>query len=242
MRTWLFYLGKIAMQTASLPSTEQTDSTKAYFSSRLQPDPARERLWQVLCRYLQPEVPGNGKVLELGGGYCNFINNIRAAEKHVLDLHENIREFAGYEVHTHVQSCTRLQQFPAGYFDVVFASNLFEHLRREELRATLFEVHRVLADAGKLIIIQPNFRYCYKSYFDDYTHVEIYTHVSLGDVLLAHGFCVQRMVPRFLPFSLKARAPKWPWLLRLYLALPWRPFAGQMFAVATKERRPEPQS
>lgn len=224
------------MPAVPSPPTYQIDSAKAYFSSRLAPDPSRDALWRVLCRYLQRDVPINGKVLELGGGYCNFINNIRAAEKHVLDLHEDIRKFAGRDVHPHIQSCTQLPQFPSGYFDVVFASNLFEHLRRDELHATLSEVDRVLAGAGKLIIIQPNFRYSYRSYFDDYTHVEIYTHVSLRDVLLANGFTVLRMMPRFLPFSIKARGPKWPWLLRLYLASPWRPFAGQMFVVARKTK------
>jgi hypothetical protein len=90
-----------------------------------------------------------------------------------------------------------------------------------------------LRPRGKLIIIQPNFKYCYRVYFDDYTHVQILTDVSLTDLLTSQGFQVGKVVPRFLPFSLKSRAPKWSWLLRLYLALPWRPMAGQMYIVAS---------
>ena len=116
----------------------------------------------------------------------------------------------------------------------MFASNVFEHLTREDLAATLGEIWRVLRSDGKLMIIQPNFRYSVKNYFDDYTHLQIFTDISLRDLLAAHGFRVERVIRRFLPFSVKTRAPKWGWLLRLYLHLPFRPFAGQMFMLAQK--------
>jgi hypothetical protein len=41
-----------------------------------------------------------------------------------------------------------------------------------------------------------------------------------------------RAEPRFLPFSMKSRLPKVGWLVSLYLALPWRPLAGQFLLVA----------
>lgn len=205
-----------------------------YFASRLPPDPDRDRLWKVLCEYLQREVPPNASVLELGGGYCGFINNIRAKTKHVIDLFEDLPSYAAADVIPHVQSCTSLAPIPTGSMDVVFASNLFEHLTREELLTTLLETRRVLRTGGKLLIIQPNFKYCVNVYFDDYTHVQIFTETSLSDLLTSNGFRPARVVPRFLPFSLKSRAPKWSWLLRLYLELPWRPFAGQMYIVASK--------
>ena len=40
----------------------------------------------------------------------------------------------------------------------------------------------------------------------------------------------QRVEPRFLPFSFKSRAPKWPWIVWLYLR-PVRPLAKQMLIV-----------
>jgi SAM-dependent methyltransferase len=213
---------------------QSTYTQEEYFASRLPEDTSRERLWQILCEYLQKDVPANGAVLELGGGYCYFINHIRAAKKHVVDLYEDIREHAAPGVMTHVQSCTSLPGFLSGSLDTVFASNLFEHLTREELLQTLAEVRRVLRPGGRLLIVQPNFKYSYREYFDDYTHVQMLTHVSLADLLKVAGFEVERVVPRFLPFSVKGRGPKWPWLLRVYLALPWRPFAGQMYLVARK--------
>ena len=219
------------------PVNRDPDSRASYFASRLPHDAARERLWAVLCKYLQKDIPASSRVLELGGGYCNFINNIRASEKHVVDTYGKIGDYAAAGVATHVQSCANLDNLPAEYFDVVFASNLFEHLTRDEMSATLSAVRRVLRDGGRLFVIQPNFKYSHRDYFDDYTHLQIYTHVGLKDLLEVSGFRVERVVPRFLPLSLKSRLPKWPWLLRLYLASPWRPFAGQMYFVSRKAER-----
>jgi hypothetical protein len=119
---------------------------------------------------------------------------------------------------------------------MVFASNLFEHLTREELLTTLSGIRRILRPGGKLLVIQPNFRYAYASYFDDYTHIGIFTDISLADLLSTSGFHIDKVMPRFLPFSLRGHGPKWPWLLRLYLSLPYRPMAGQMYIACSKAR------
>jgi hypothetical protein len=58
--------------------------------------------------------------------------------------------------------------------------------------------------ARTLSVIQPNFRYAYREYFDDYTHVAIFTHVSLCDVFRASGFDIVDVKPRFLPLSIKS--------------------------------------
>ncbi len=214
-----------------------TYTRDTYFSTRFSQDPSRAKLWRVLCRYLQRDIGAGSTVLELGGGYCDFINYISASEKHVIDIFDGIRNAAGPGVTAHVQSCTYLPNLASDTFHAVFASNLFEHLTRDELQATLAEVLRVLRPGGRLLIIQPNFRYAYKAYFDDYTHIQIFTDRSLADLLVASGFVVDRVVPRFLPFSVKSCGPKWPWLLRLYLSLPWRPWAGQMYLIVRKPER-----
>ena len=85
-----------------------------------------------------------------------------------------------------------------------------------------------------MILIQPNYYYCYRNYFDDYTHCRVFTHVSLPDFLAARGFEIERVTPRFLPFSMKSRLPRWSFLIWLYLRLPWRPLARQMLVIARK--------
>jgi len=149
-----------------------------------------------------------------------------------LDVSTEILRWADQCVLTHVQSCASMDGIDDGYFDLVFASNVFEHLAREETIKTLSEIKRVLNADGKLIVIQPNFKYCCKDYFDDYTHVQVFTHIGLSDLLIASGFSVLELKPRFLPFSMKSNLPKSPWLVRLYLQSPIKPFAGQMLIVA----------
>lgn len=214
------------------------DATSAqdYFDARFTADPQRDALWRPVCEYLQPYIPPSGRVLDLGAGYCSFINQVQAAEKHALDLFPGVAQYAAPGVQAHIGSCEDLGRFASASLDTVFASNLLEHLTREALARTLAEVRRVLKPTGHLILLQPNFRYCYREYFDDYTHLQVFTHVSLADLLVAQGFRLARVEARFLPFSLKSRLPKSPWLVRLYLKLPLRPFAKQMLLIAQPAR------
>lgn len=177
-------------------------------------------------------MPADGSVLDLGAGYCSFANHVRAAERHALDVAPSFAAHAGPGVAAHVGSCEDLSAFGAGSFDVVFASNLLEHLEWPAIERTLDEVRRVLKPSGRLLLVQPNFRHCARQYFDDYTHRTVFTHVSLADLLTSRGFAVERVDPRFLPFSFKSRAPKWGFLAALYLRLPVRPLAKQMLVVA----------
>lgn len=201
-------------------------------------DPRRSRLWFVLTRYLEKLVPitPDSAVLDVGAGYCDFINQVRAKEKHAIDASPLLVSSAAKDIVCHVGSClSLLQELPKNYFDVVMASNLLEHLSREEGDKVLETIWSILKNGqGKLIILQPNFAYCYRKFYDDYTHKTPYTHHALSDLLKTKNFKTEKMFPRFLPFSLKSRLPIHPWLLRLYLHFPIKPFAGQCLLVAQK--------
>lgn len=207
-----------------------------YFSTRLRPDPRRRAVWEVVVRHLEAWGPIRppDRVLELGAGWCDFINQVRARERHALDADEAVRARAGPGVAVHVGTCDRLDDFQDGSVDVVFASNLLEHLALERVQATLAESLRVLASGGRLIVLQPNFRYCGASFYDDYTHRTPLTHESLRDLLEGAGFASSRVVPRFLPFSFRSALPARAWLVRLYLSSPWKPWAGQLLACGAK--------
>lgn len=209
-------------------------SVDAYFATRLTYSEDRERLWRLLADHLRRHIPDSSCVLELGAGYCHFINNVRAREKHALDISPVVTEHAGTGVTTHVGPCTDLSAFGDGSVDVVFASNLFEHLTRSDCIEALAEVRRILRIGGRLILVQPNFRFCYRTYFDDYTHREIYTDRSMRDLVQVAGLVVTELKPKFLPFSIESRLPVWSWGVRLYLRSPVKPFAGQMLVVAEK--------
>jgi ubiquinone/menaquinone biosynthesis C-methylase UbiE len=216
-------------------SSAESEYHSRYFSTRFGYDQHRDVVWREVCRYLQPrDIPSGGVVLELGAGHGHFINQVRGRMRHALDLSPDLPQRVAAGVEAHVGSCTSLPMFGDGSVDVVFASNLFEHLTREELAATLKEVHRVLRSGGRLVIIQPNFKFCAADSFDDYTHLQVFTHVSLADRLMADGFRILRVVARFLPFSMKSRLPKSSALVWLYLRSPFKPFGAQMLVIAQK--------
>jgi len=211
------------------------DYDSRYFESRFTPNAERDGIWREIAAYLQARyIPASAAVLDMGAGYCSFINHVQAAQRFALDLFPQVGEYAAPGVQAAVGSCTDLSRWADASLDAIFASNLLEHLTRPDIEATLSEVRRALRPTGHLILIQPNFRYCSREYFDDYTHLQIFTHVSLSDWLTAAGLRVVQQEPRFLPFSFKSRLPKWPWLARLYLRLPYRPLAKQMLIVAQK--------
>jgi SAM-dependent methyltransferase len=207
-----------------------------YFATRFAYDERRARLWKRLTPYLGRYCGGARSVLELGAGYCYFINQIPAPRRVAVDVSETVLTSSAEGVEA-VQSDAGdfLRRSPDAAFDLVFASNFFEHFDWPVLEALLPQVIRVLAPGGRLMLIQPNFRLAPSRYFDDFTHRTIFTDVSIRDWLEHHGLRVVTLVPRFLPLTVKSRLGDLSFLVPLYLRLPFRPFAGQMFVLA--ERR-----
>jgi SAM-dependent methyltransferase len=208
---------------------------RSYFTTRFVSDPKRDALWRHLTAYLAQFIPPGAAVLELGAGYCHFINRVPASRRVAVDMGPQINDAAspGVEVHQ-TGALTFLQQAQAEQFDFILASNLFEHFEWGELNALIPLVLRILRPGGRLALIQPNFRLAPRRYFDDYTHRTIFTDVSLRDWLESAGFDIVTEIPRFLPLTVKSRLGAFTFLTPLYLKLPWRPLAGQMFVLAER--------
>jgi SAM-dependent methyltransferase len=225
------------------PTTVSTEPAPqdVYFEVRFPFDRRRDLVWKEVCLVLQRQyIPPDSRILDLGAGYCNFINNVVGRERHAVDIYRRMPEYAGPGVVAHVQSCTSLDRFRDDSFDLVFASNLFEHLSREDLSGTLREIRRVLRPAGRLMLLQPNFKYCSRVYFDDYTHQQIFTDAGLSDLLEVHGLRPIAVKSRFLPVNMKSTLrlslPALWLITRVYLRLPFKPFAGQMLIVAENSK------
>jgi hypothetical protein len=118
-----------------------------------------------------------------------------------------------------------------------FASNLFEHVSQEDFAAVLSQLKQALVSDGTLNILQPNYYYAYREYFDDYTHRTVYSHTSLCDFLEANGYRVIECHPGLLPLTVKSSLPVSPLLIRMYLSSPWKPMGKQMFIRARPDRR-----
>jgi ubiquinone/menaquinone biosynthesis C-methylase UbiE len=204
-----------------------------YFQTRLAANPARAAVWRHICAYLQRYIRPDAAVLELGAGWCDFANNVRAGRVTALDLDDVVLRAAAPHVTAVVGDCANLSGFADGSFDVVFASNLLEHLDRPTCNRVLAEARRVLVPGGLLILLQPNFRLNPGGYFDDFTHVSIFTDRSLRDYLTCDGWTVRAMHARFLPLSMRSRGAGLSFLVPWYLRSPIKPMAGQMLAVAS---------
>jgi len=199
---------------------------------------AKARLWAVLCAdVFQAYVRPGDAVLDLGAGFCEFINHIQCAKKYAVDGNPQLAEFAAPGVEAHYGAADRLDWLADRSVDVVFASNFFEHLPNSAaLLAVLAEARRVLRPEGRLLILQPNIRYAYREYWDFLDHHLALSHLSMVEGLALAGFRVTEVRPRFLPYSMKRRRVLWPILVRLYLRFPLAQWllGKQMFIAAEK--------
>lgn len=211
-------------------------ATMTYHQTRFIFEPKREILWKTLCRYyfkklIHPEF----HVLELGAGYAYFINHVLCKKRTAVDQWPLLPRHVQAGVEARVGDVTHLEFIPDHSVDFIFASNLFEHLTRIEFSEVLIQVRQKLKPDGTLNILQPNYKRATREYFDDYTHISIYSDTSMCDFLMANGYRIIECIPGFLPLTIKSNLPIVPWLIRLYLCSPWKPLAKQMWVRATPD-------
>jgi SAM-dependent methyltransferase len=199
---------------------------------------ARNQIWSTLIgSFFNRWIPPNATVLDLGCGYCEFINQVTASKKFAMDLNPQARERAQSGIQILLQDCSQRWQIPDQSLDVVFTSNFFEHLAtKAQLESTLVEAYRCLKPGGRLLAMGPNIRYLPGAYWDFFDHHLALTHLSLAEVLKNVGFQIEVNIDRFLPYTMSQGRTYPGWVLRAYLALPltWRFFGKQFFLVARK--------
>ena len=190
-------------------------------------------MWAALWRYyFRYRIDATDTVLDLGCGYGDFINHVIAKRRIALDLWPDFVTHIAPGIETLVTSLTDLSALEDGTIDYAFASNVVEHVTKEEFASLLACLKKKLSARGRLTLIQPNYRYASAEYFDDYTHISIWSHVSLADFLTANGYEVIEVRPRFLPLTVISRIPVFPPLVGLYLISPFKPLGKQMLLSA----------
>src|SRR5687767_12267131 len=123
-------------------------------------------LWKVLCDdFFSRWVPAEATVLDIAAGHCEFVNNITATRRIAVDLNPDVVRRAAPGVEAHVCASDEITMLADGSVDRVFISNFFEHVSRETILTTLREAHRVLRPDGRLLVLQPNVRFCGKDYW-----------------------------------------------------------------------------
>ena len=107
----------------------------------------------------------------------------------------------------------------SGYFDVVTAVSVIEHITNPAI--FLEQIYRVLKPNGVFILVTPNWKYSYKVFYNDPTHVHPYTPKSLDFLLNLSGFKRINILPWLVC------KPQWMWKVRAsFLLARMIPFSG----------------
>lgn len=194
------------------------------YAIRFREDERKSRTywWRILCEdFFAGYLPGDGCVLDLGAGYCHFVNNISAARRIAVDLNPDTARYAAPGVEVHQLALESLSEVIApGTVDLAFASNVFEHLRSPDaLLTVLASVREALRPGGRLMIMQPNVRLVGGAFWDFFDHLLPLTERGMAEALEVAGFRIVECRARFLPYTSKSRVPKWAFLARLYIRI-----------------------
>jgi len=201
-------------------------------------DSYRDSVWQVLVRdFFQRYVDPSAAVLDLGSGWGEFIRHIHAQRRIAMDLNPDMPSHVGPGVETILQDCSRPWQISDSSLDVVFTSNFFEHLPdKDALRNTLREALRCLKNGGRIICLGPNIRFLHGAYWDFWDHFLPLSDRSMIEILTLTGFAMERVEPRFLPYSMSQGSTPPLRFVTWYIRLPflWRILGKQFLLVARK--------
>ena len=198
----------------------------------------RRAVWRVLCdSFFSRFIPADAAVLDIACGYGEFITQVRAGSKAAVDMNPDAPAHLGPDVRFVHTPATDLSAFADNSIDVAFTSNFLEHLRSKEECSQLFEeVRRVLVPGGRFIVMGPNIRFAYREYWDFFDHHLPLSDRAVAEGLAMSGFELERVIDRFLPFTMANKTPTADFLIRAYIALPiaWKVMGKQFLIVARK--------
>lgn len=198
----------------------------------------RAAVWKILVRdFFSRYVRPSDRVLDLGCGYGQFINQVQCTMKYGMDLNPASREMLHDGVIFFEQDCSSPWPLDSSSLDLIFTSNFMEHLPTKlHITRTLEEAFRCLRPGGRLIAMGPNIKYVTGSYWDFFDHHIPLTELSVIEVLELIGFRRLQVNGRFLPYTM-VNAPQAPsLLLSFYLGTPWlwRFFGAQFLIIVEK--------
>ena len=87
-------------------------------------------------------------MLELGAGYGYFINNVNATRRIAVDLWAGMTKFLDQGVEAHIRPIQDLGFLEDRSVDFTFASNVFEHLSKDDLTVALNALRAKLKIGG----------------------------------------------------------------------------------------------
>lgn len=219
---------------------DAAETLKAQYNLRFAANEAyRQQVWKILCTdYFSKSIEtDSARVLDVGAGWGEFINNIEAGEKFAMDLNPETMERLSTGIRFLHQDCSQPWDIESGYLDLVFTSNFLEHLNdKASIERTVAEAYRCLKDGGLLICMGPNIKAVPGAYWDFWDHQIPLTDLSCAELLRMKGFAIERCIGRFIPYSMSTNFNPPLFLMKIYLRFPFLwPLFGKQFLVIGKK-------
>ena len=107
------------------------------------------------------------KILELGCGRGEFLN-------------EFVKNFFSNLNFKKVDMENEKLPYEDNFFDIIYSKSFIEHFYYPE--KIFKEAYRVLKPGGIIVTLTPEWKYIYKSFYEDFTHRVPFTRVSLEDI------------------------------------------------------------
>jgi len=193
-------------------------------------------MWKMLVEeFFQKYINSQDVVLDMPCGYGEFINNVKAKKKLALDINPDSNQYLAKDVKFLHASSTAIP-LRSKTVDKVFISNFFEHISRDDILKTIKELSRILKIGGKVIILQPNIRFCAKDYWMFFDHITPVDDRALTEVFIANNFKIVKKILRFLPYSSRSKFPQTWLLIKIYINYPllWKIFGKQSLLIYQK--------
>ncbi|MFI5222444.1 MAG: class I SAM-dependent methyltransferase [Bacteroidia bacterium] len=192
--------------------------------------------WKIIAGFIYNKLDQPLSIIDPAAGDCEFINQVPASERWAVDMNEQTKNAASHDVKVVIGDNLKVD-LPENYFDAVYISNFLEHLHnQEEVSVFLERMYHILKPGGKICIMGPNFKYCYKEYFDFADHSVILSELGVAEHLYGAGFTIKEVNPQFLPLSFRGRIPVTDFLVKMYFRIPvaWKIIGKQFLIIAQK--------
>lgn len=192
----------------------------------------RSQIWNIINReFFIKWISRESKLIDVGCGYGEFINNIDAAQKIAIDLNPDAINYLDKDIRFVHQDCSESWPSITSNADCIFSSNFFEHLPSKKLLGkTLDNAFVALKNGGVFIAMGPNVRCIPGQYWDFWDHYLPLTEKSLSEALSNRGFNIVYSIGRFLPYTMSGKTNIPLLFVKLYLRMPFLwPFLGANF-------------
>ena len=130
----------------------------------------------------------NKKILEIGCGRGEFLNEffLSGLDSHGVDLSDYMKNFFPNLKFKLANLENDKLPYDDNFFDIIYSKSVIEHFYYPE--KIFQEAYRVLKPGGIIITLTPEWKYIYKSFYEDFTHRVPFTKVSLNDIHEMNNF------------------------------------------------------